>query len=444
MFHDTRSTIHEKGFSLIELLITIGIIGVLGMGLWSAWVIGLQVTTEKRAEITATAIATEQIERLKTLPYTTLGTIGGIPSGSTPRETIIMRNGITYTVQTAVFYIDDPFDGKAPQDPIPADYKRIRVSAIWNGKFGVSPVVLMTDAAPKGLETTAGGGTLIIHVADAQRAPVSDATVTIKNTKTVPPIDTVLATDSNGQLVIPGAPASQEGYDVTVTKSDYSSDATIRAAVGINPSPEKPPLSVTEGQTTEPSFFIDRLATLTVTTVDNHGGSEKNVTLTITGAKTVGVDGEGKPIPKFTTTKKTNGAGVLTLSAIEWDTYAITLNGVATGYDISATAPILPIFVAPGSTTTERLTLASHRTDTLLVTVKDKQTPLVGASVRITNADKKYDKTIVTGEEGQSFFSPLASDTPYDLTVTKQGYTTMTTNVHINGQTYEDIAIAPL
>ena len=183
-----------KGFSLIELTITIAIIGVLGMGLWNAWVIGLQVTTEKRAEVTATAIATEQVERMKTIPYAGLGTVGGIPAGSIPRETTIARNGITYTVQTAVFYIDDSFDGKTPQDSIPTDYKRIRVTVLWSGKFGVSPVVLMTDAAPKGLETNTGGGTLILRIADAARAPIPDAIVTIKNAAVTPPIDTVSQT----------------------------------------------------------------------------------------------------------------------------------------------------------------------------------------------------------------------------------------------------------
>lgn len=782
----------QKGFSLIELTITIGIIGVLGMGLWSAWVIGLQVTTEKRAEVTATAIANEQIERLKTLPYETLGTVGGIPTGPLPRETTMMRNGITYTVQTAVFYIDDPFDNTAPQDAIPTDYKRIRVTVLWDGKFGVSPVVLMTDAAPNGLETNTGGGTLLLRVADAEKAPIPDATVTIKNTAAVPPIDTVLTTNANGQLMIPGAPASQEGYDITVTKTGYSSDGTIRAAVGVNPSPARPPLSVTDGQTTEAGFFIDRLATLTITTVDNRGSqgwwrsnwqyrmnvtltnngsadagggspvridlnhaalvqagkslangedirvvffngtyfedldriatnpwntgtttlwfatkrpiarneedenyalyygnreastppaspsrvfpppigadtiglwyfddgkgatiardtsgnghdgalqnldpqtawvqgalgsaillntnaentqyvrvaptptlqniqfftveawvkpkslygnhiiaskatnnkqqgkfhfytywksvclfvwkdvnpydgegcgagltenvwqhvaatfdgrfirtyvngalvgtAEKpgnlvqtenieltigkyavknweffqgtidgvalhrsartdfsygkpttialelsternylkpnaipNVTLTVTGAKIVGNDDAGKPISKFTTTKTTDAAGTLTLPHLEWDAYTIRLNGAATGYDIRATMPLLPVSVVPGNATTQRLTLASHRTDTLLVTVRNKQTPLDGASVRVTATG--YDKTIVTGEEGQSFFSPLTADTTYDIIVTKPEFTTATTSMNVHGQTYEDIPLAPL
>lgn len=784
----------SRGYTLIELLVTIAVVGTLGTGLWSAWVIGLQVTSEKRTEVTATSIATEQIEKIKTLPYASVGTIAGIPPGTIPQTQTVTRNTIAYTVAIAIVYIDDPFDGVAPTDIIPTDYKRVHVAVSWKGKYGVSPVVLMTDIAPPGIETTAGGGTIFLRVADAQTAPVAGATVSLKNNRITPAIDLTLTTNDQGELLIPGAPASQEGYDVTVTKNGYSSDSTIRAQANGNASPAQPPLSVALGKLIEPTFSIDRLATLTVNTIDNRGSqgwwhsewlyrknltlantgtgsaaagtpvsinldhatlvqqgkslasgddirvvffngtyfedldriattpwngagtriwfatkraiaandedegyaiyygasagtnppasparvfpptigtdtlglwylddgkgssiardasgyghdgelqgldpatawvagkfgnalalagtgsdpeyvriahtpalatvdaitieawikptalggdqtivsktrvgvqigtfdlylhyagvclsvwkdadttsattcggmvtqntwnhvvgtfdghfiriyvngglvaseekpgalthyepvditigktaggnwqffqgsidtvayhatartdfaygapgaitvtmnTEKdyhqpnavpNVTMTITGSKVIGNDEAGKPIPKFSVVKTSDAGGTVVLPNMEWGNYAIVVDGVNTGYDIAATAPLLPVVVAPGGPALERLTLVPHRSATLLVTVKDKQTPLDGASVRLINTTLGYDKTTTTGETGQVFVTPLTADTTYDITASKPGYTTATTTVHINGQTNEDISITPL
>ncbi len=783
-----------KGFSLIELTITVAVVGILGTGLWSAWIIGLQVTSEKRAEVTATSIATEQIEKIKTLSYANVGTVFGIPPGTVPQTQTITRNTIAYTVTTAIIYIDDPFDGVAPADIVPSDYKRVHVSVSWKGKYGVSPVVLMTDIAPRGVETTAGGGTIFFRVVDAKTEPVAGATVSLKNSRVTPAIDLTLTTNDQGQLMIPGAPASQEGYDITITKTGYSSDGTMRPEAGGNASPAQSPLSVSEGKLVEPTFAIDKLATLTIHTVDNRGSqgwwrsefpyrknltlentaasfaiagtpvsiaidhatlvqqgkslangddvrivffngtyfedldriatsewngattriwfatkraiaandedggyaiyygnqgsinppasparifppsidtdtiglwyfddgkgsttardasgyghngelqnldpqtawvagkfgsalafagsgsnpqhvrvahtptlsnvtaitieawvkptalggdqtivsktrvgmqigtfdfylhyggvclfvwkdtdiwnattcggtltqnvwshvvgtfdgrfmriyingtlvataekpgvltqyepvdinigktaggnwqlfqgaidsvayhasartdfsygkpttiavessTEKNynqpnaipnVTMTITGSKTIGNDEAGKPIPKFTAVKTSDATGTIVLSNMEWGNYTITMNSAATGYDIAATAPLLPVIVNPETTVTARLTLVTHRDTTLLVTVKDKQMPLDGASVRLVHTALGYDKTITTGETGQAFATPLTTDTTYDLTVSKPGYTTATTTVHVNGQTNEDVAITPL
>ena len=51
------------------------------------------------------------------------------------------------------------FDGEAPTDVIPTDYKRAVVSVTWEGLFtSGTPVRQWTDIAPRGLETISNAG----------------------------------------------------------------------------------------------------------------------------------------------------------------------------------------------------------------------------------------------------------------------------------------------
>jgi hypothetical protein len=142
-----------------------------------------------------------------------------------PQQESIERNKLTYTVKTEIIYYDDPFDGTAAtgDDTLSTDYKRVRVEVSWGGltPSRVGPVVLLTDIVPKGIETTAGGGTLSIIVFDASGAPVPQATVTIIANSVNPPVNITTQTSDNGRVIRPGMPICIACYEITVTKTSF-------------------------------------------------------------------------------------------------------------------------------------------------------------------------------------------------------------------------------
>jgi prepilin-type N-terminal cleavage/methylation domain-containing protein len=258
----------QNGFTFIETLIGIAILLIVFLGLYGAFQLGLKIVAQSKARITAIALANQKIEITKNLPYNQVGTIGGIPSGNIEETETITRNNIEYTVKTTIGYVDDPFDGLAPDDSLPNDYKKVKVKVSWPGFLG-GEVFLITDIAPKGLETTEGGGNLLISVFSALGIGIGQADIHIVNTSVDPPIDVTYQTNDQGRYLVAGAPSSTAAYQITVTKSGYSTDRTYGTDEVTNP--EKPHATVLEGKLTEISFSIDRLSSFSIQTLSPWG-----------------------------------------------------------------------------------------------------------------------------------------------------------------------------
>lgn len=205
----------RKGFSLVELMVGISLLLIIFLGLYAAFSLSLKVVGQSKARVTALAIANAKIEEIRNLDYDDIGTEGGIPSGSLEEKEEVFRNGINFQIKTTVLYIDDPYDGLAPEDAVPTDYKRVRVKVSWQGFFG-GEIQAVTNVAPPGIETDSDGGILKIIVFDANGRAVPYADVNIRNTKVTPEINANYETDIAGDLVIAGAPTSTEGYRISV------------------------------------------------------------------------------------------------------------------------------------------------------------------------------------------------------------------------------------
>lgn len=441
---------NNPGLTIVETLIGIGLLLVIFLGLFGLIQIGLKMLSQSKARITATALLNQRIELARNLPYNQVGTIGGIPNGAIPETENIARNNINYTVKTTVFYIDDPFDGLFPDDSLAWDYKRIKVKVSWLGGFG-GEVSMLTDIAPKGIETTGGGGIISILVFNANGQPVSQTDIWLENNDVSPPIDAHYQTDNQGRIFISGAPACNDCYKITATKPNYSLERTYAAGEQIRgitlAIPEKPLVSVIEGQLSEISFTIDQLGTKTVQTIkyfEEDLGEIipiPNLAFNMQGAKIIGYDANNQLIYKYQENLNTNNNGELVVSNLEWDTYKITINGSATGYDLANSSPAQPVVFNPGANQTTVLKLAVHQTHTLLVTVKNSsEQPLMGASVHLYRTG--YDKTKIASDSGQAFFSSLSSAT-YNLEVEMLDYQTWAGEVNVSEQTEQLIILTP-
>ncbi len=255
-----------RGFSFIEMIITAALIALVFGGLFSAYETIIMIIGESRMKANALVLTTERIEYIRSLPYAEVGTLGGVPMGALPQNSTVTINGATYNERLLITYVDDPADGLAGADSngIISDYKLVKVEYSWAGRNGTSTIFHTTNIVPRGIETTAGGGTIRVNVFDALVAPVSGAMVRFVNPTLS--IDTSRITGASGEAYLSGAPAGG-GYEIYVTRSGYSSDGTYLATVA-NPSPSTPVVSVLETQVSTMNFQIDRVSQLTVETIE--------------------------------------------------------------------------------------------------------------------------------------------------------------------------------
>ena len=255
--------IHDnRGISLVGVIVSASLMVLIFGGLFSAFATLTDMISRQKGEAGAVALLNERIEYIRSLPYNTVGTIGGIVSGPLPQNNTVTLNGVTYNERIFVNYIDDKADDVAPTDIIPSDYKVVKVEYSWDHKGATTTRSLISNIVPNGMETNVGGGTLTIDVFDATVQPVDSATIRIVNNNTTTTIDTTVNTNISGRAIFPGAPAAA-GYQITVTKAGFSVDQTYSATTS-NPSPSPSHVAVVESVVSSVSFSIDELSDMTL------------------------------------------------------------------------------------------------------------------------------------------------------------------------------------
>lgn len=432
----------SKGFTFIEVLVAIVIAALVFFGIYGLFDFSLNVLGDDKARVGALAIANEKIAHIRNLPYTDVGTTGGIPSGKLPAFEELRRNNILYQISTNIIYIDDPFDGTlggTPDDLVNNDYKKAKVTVGWHNRKGAQKEIqFLTDIAPLGIEPAITGGTLAISVFDANGLPVPQATVHIENDKINPVVKISMNSDADGKLILPGAPESQGGYRIAVEKSGYSKERTFGTEEVFYPL--QPHASVVAEQATNIGFAIDKLSNLNVQIFEKKYKVIKWPTkIILTGAKLIGANPNPEPPPSTVPAQKFPATGFLVengsiaISSLEWDTYFLEEN--AADYDLAESIPLLPINLLPDTTQDVRLTLAPHAENTLWVGVVDTaKAALADVKVRLQQAASGYDKTLTTSANGQVFFTPLQQGT-YFLTATKDGFQSGEAEIAVEGQT---------
>jgi len=287
--------IHNRGLVLIDVIVGVGLMTLAFFSIFGAFQLSVEVITHSKARIGALALAQGQIEGVRSLSYDEVGTLGGIPSGNILQNEIITLNGIAYTQRTLIQNVDDPKDGIGVLDEnsVTADYKRVKVEVSWEIRGDTKSLSLVTSIVPKGIETLAGGGTLIINVFDALGVAVSGANVHIENNELDPTVSVDISTNAQGKVSFPGSPSGND-YEVTVSKAGYSSTQTYDTTAE-NPNPNPGHLSVIEGETTSVSFAIDIVGTKTVRTFspigDNAWEDEFDNTLNLSAQTNTTVSG---------------------------------------------------------------------------------------------------------------------------------------------------------
>lgn len=398
IFKKQKKTNHKmlfSGFSLVELIVGVAVFLVIVVAVYNAYIGVFNVVYASRAKIEAIALVNEQLEIVRNLPYSSVGEISGIPSGVLNHTQTIVRNGVQYTVLTTVRNVDDPFDGTLgglPNDLSPADHKTVEIEISCLTCKVFTPIVVTTWVSPKNLETASTNGALFVRVFDANGNPVPDASVHIENNAINPAIIINDSTNVNGMLQIVDAPPGVNAYEITVTKTGYSTDKTY-AVSGGNPHPSKPHATVLLQQVTQLSFVIDKLSTFNISSVASNCASVSGVDFSLQGSKTIGAN---PTVYKYSQNKVTDDGGHLTLNNIEWDGYQFT--NIDSSYELVGINPPVPTTISPNSTQDVQLVVAPRNPNTLLVTVRDSVTglPLSGVLVELSKAG--FSETNITGQ----------------------------------------------
>jgi prepilin-type N-terminal cleavage/methylation domain-containing protein len=384
----------QRGTTLIEVLVGTAIIGLVFSFAITAFMLSADKLTRSKIRILAAALANEQMEIIRNLPFDQVGTQGGSPSGNLPQNQQIVRSNITFSVAIIVDWVDDPFDGQIPADTTPTDYKKVEVVISW-ANSGSANVKLTSNFSPKGVEAAANTGSILISVFDASGLPVSQADITLTNNNLSPAINLTRQTDDSGNYQFIGYPPDLNNYHIAVTKGGYTLDQTYPVSAE-NPNPIKPDISVIANEVTSSSFAIDRVSSLAVATQNATCQAIGNIGFNLKGQALIG-NPPPNPVLKYDEDHTTDAAGNKTISNLGWDNYMLTLLG--TSRNITGIIPPTSLNVLPNTNANLTLVLSdSYSTDSLLANVKDANTnlPISGASVRLVYGT--YDETKITGQ----------------------------------------------
>ncbi len=381
-----KNSCHQAGFTIVELIAGLAIFGILLAGVLAAYSALAKTVKLAREKTVLSALASQNLEIVRNLPYSQVGTLRGVPAGSLPDFAAPVASnigGTTYNIYYEVTWVDDPADGTAlTGDATPTDYKQVKMDVKNMTTQQVTSFV--STVAPKGLETPSNTGVLRIKVLNAAGQLLPDVDLSINGVSNG--IQLAVQTDSNGEWTQVGLPPGVNAYHVIATKAGYNTDQTYPLTAQ-NPNPTNPDPTIAAGQVTLAVMQIDLLGNLTIKTLNNLCQPLSGIGVHVQGAKIIGTN---PTVYRFDNTYTSGPSayptGQIVLNNIEWDTYTPTLTAATLqNYNIRGTSPIQKIDVLPGSSQTFSIILTPPSDNSLLVIVKDASTkaPLEGAAVEL-------------------------------------------------------------
>lgn len=448
----------RKGFTLIEGLIVLSIFSIVTMAFYSVYSNGARLALDSKRRLAATAVANEQLEKLRNLSYTSVGFVdeastalqGTLPASE--REKTVSSAGTSFTVRTVIQNIDDPFDGTAggsPNDTVPNDSKEVTVEVLWGTDVSQS-IAIVTRFVPDGIETTAGGGNLVVNVSDSSGSSVSGVTTTITNLDDSSQTQCVT---QNGSCLFVGLEEKlTPRYKVTLSKSGYETVETYDATSTLDPVDKH--VSILAGQLQTVSFSMDKTYTLTFTPKEIFGSDPiDDVEYSVSGGRILGTNPSDDDSNVYALSP-TSVTGEGTLSNATPGAYFIDGASISPSdylyWKLDPSSIVDPFSVSVGTDgTPDTFTLIALDTSRLGVffTVTDGTSPVEGASVRLFDSVTPggYDHTLTTGQFGKVYFPEDSSVTlveqDYEYEITATGYQDESGTVTISSGLTEEGAV---
>ncbi|MFC1609148.1 prepilin-type N-terminal cleavage/methylation domain-containing protein [Patescibacteria group bacterium] len=451
LFFRNKKIKTKKGFSLIEMLIVLGIFSLVIMSFYRIFSAGTQLIVDSKRKLAATNLAIERIEIIRSLDYSLIGTDGGVPDGDLVSDEYVEVGAYNFHVYTDIIYVDDSDDGTEAggTDDEPNDYKNVNIRVYWGAETERDKVELSSNFSPDGTEAAITGGTLRLSVIDIDGMPVTGADVLIVNSATTPTVNISTQTDVVGAVLLPSAPVADQSYEISVSKTNYESANTLSPYPTTAYYPTDVHASVVEDMITESVIVVSGLSDLDMQFQDPYGTSIGEVDFDLEGGRVMGINTDTSILYNFSESLTSDVDGLESLSDISPGTYVVTLNepGYTLWKNNSGTGNESNETILPQSVTlAEDIILLDDSFDSYFVRVIDLATgnPIEGASVELSNDALVYSETILTDQYGYAFFPgdelvPLVNGETYDVDVSHIDYTDESSTVIVNALTEETI-----
>ena len=379
-----KSTIKKRGFTLIETLVGSAIFLIVSIAVYNSFTSLMILANNNQARNIAVQLAAEQLEIIRNISYTNVGLTNGIPLGVLPQAQVLNRGGITFNVLLTVRNVN------FSSSTIQASSKIVEVEVDCPSCKNFETVTLTGQVSPANLQSAGVGGALVVQVFNGNGEPVEGATVYVQSvaTSTVQNTD---VTNNYGILNIIGVPPGANMYKIIVTKDGYSTDQTFAIGEVGNPNPTQPNVTVLDQQVSQVSFSIDKLSKLNFSSVSPLCVPVSGMDFSLKGTKNIGAS-----VLKYSQNLATNGAGVLNLNSMEWDTYTLTPTDGA--YEIAGINPDSPFSLSPDSIQNVQLVVVPKAHESLMVSVINSSSglPVSGATVELTRGG--YTGVKITGQ----------------------------------------------
>lgn len=350
----------EAGQSLIEVVIAIGIFAITSAALISLLTSSLNTTNFSRQKTLAQQAAAKQIEYIRTLQYSKVGTNPGNPVGIVaPTQTISIGGPSATTeatMKTKIVYVNDPTPLSYQSN---ANYKQVTVT-ITRASDGRQLASQTTNIAPP-IKASQSQGAIVVTVIDSgNNSVVPNATVNIGSGPSGSETDT---TDASGKVTFAGllpTTTGQPNYDVTVTPpSGY---------VALKDT--QPPASVAHfglapGQTQPSAIQIYQPVTIYVQLLKSDGVTPYTGSASVLVSSTRGSVTTPWTSPQIAVTQLSNGEQL-----VPGLNYTITVTGTGfSGATATATATVPANSYPTNLSSTFAFTAAAAPTNTVLPTI---------------------------------------------------------------------------
>ena len=386
------------GFTLAEILVSMTIFTMITYFGYLAYANILESITRSQLRNEAISLIENEIEIIRNMPYGDIGIFGGYPIGKLSAEKNVSSGGVNFQIKTTVRNIDDPFDGilgGSPNDTAPADYKIIEFEVSCLNCRNFIPFSMTSTIAPKGLESASNNGSIFINVFDASGLSVSGANVQVINNAINPAIAINDITNNDGILQLVDFPTSTSAYEITVSKSGYTTEKTYPIGGIGNPNPLKPHATVGQQQVTSISFSIDKTSTLNISAADKMCVVAPNIDFLMEGTKLIGAEPD---VLKYSTTSATDASGQKIINNIEWDNYNfINMNGI---YDFAGISSLLPLTINPNTISNLKFVMEQKNPKSVLIIASENGQFIDDVNINLKKTG--YDKILDTG---RNYFS---------------------------------------
>lgn len=450
----------KKGVSIIEAVVLIFVFSVATLSFYSVFSVGAKYILNSKNKILATALANEEMEKLRNLPYDDVALDGGIPSGSIDPDKEVTIDEKTFHVTTDIRLYDDPTDGifgGSPNDNVPNDYKMVEVFVLWGGESDGERAVLSSRFVPPGVENSIGGGTFSINAIDYAGNPVSTVSVNLFNDQITPNINYSTHTDSNGNLLLQGVPADAvQNYRITMSKSGYETVVTY-SPITAGFIPEDPHSNIIAGALNEKTMIINLLSNLSIESKDVFGNDLVSVDFDLSGGRRLDDGTVGPGVYSYSQSVNTDSGGDFSLNGTDSGKYFLSNFSFSTGdyefkkVELGDDLNNLALNLVPGENFDTDIIFMDKDLDSAYIKVIDPNTltPIIGANVKLSNATLLYDVTLTTDKYGYVYFpenitTPLQNGETYDVEVTAVNYQDATDNIVINKFTTKTISLTAI